>query len=150
MTLKQVLIRYLKDIGYYGMLYRYMLYCYCNGRYITCNKMLTNCGPNELFWYIGKMSDSLHVRWAYRNRTLYEFVSDWCEPIIDIGKGDIVTAVTQDGKYEFTYRVRDVWLSTFELELEGGQRLSISRISKVNGKDCNFTKGWKFRKEVIR
>ena len=150
MTLKQVLTRYLKDIGLYGLVFNHFYYSYCNRNYARCSRFIYNCSPNELFWYVCKAVDAYNIRWTYRNKTLYELVSDWCEPMVELKRGDIITAVTQDGKYEFNYTVRDMWLSTLEVELEGGHRLSINRISKVNGKKCDLAKGWKFRKEIIK
>lgn len=147
MTLKQLFKRYLKEKGLYGALVEYIKQYYCID-YNRCLKHIENSSVGDLFWFTGKMTNCYHIKWYYYNKTLYDFVKDWCVFEKEIKRGDVLTVKTIEGKYEFKYIALDLWLTRMEVETDTHCFIKLERISKVNGKECNYAKGWAFKKDI--
>ena len=109
---------------------------------------LNTCSASDLFWFASKMSQVYGLNWYYTNKSLYEFINDWCDNGSKIKIGDKITVKTIDGKYECEYVICDIWITRMEVETESHGFLKIERISKVNGKESNFINGWRLKKEV--
>jgi len=129
MTFKQLLIRYLKEHGEYGAFSK------------RTPKLINREDNFELFWCAS--SNCWRFGCLYKN--IHEFISAVAVNIITIKKGDIVVAKTQDGKYSFSYIVRDVWYSTFSVITESGGIISLKRIIYVNSRPYDFNNGWEFK-----
>ena len=147
MTLKQLFKRYLKEKNYYGTLVLFMK-MYYGFNIVRCRKALESCTSTDLFWYACSMAKQYRLNWYYKNKSLFEFVQDWCEFKDEIKRGDILTVKTLEGKYEYEYVAYDVWLSRMEVETDTHSFIKLERISKINGKECNYANNWKFKKEV--
>ncbi len=147
MTLKQLFKRYLKEKNYYGTLVRFMNRYY-GFSMVRCRKALESCTSTDLFWYVCSMTKEYRLNWYYQNKSLFEFVQDWCEFKDEIKRGDILTVKTLEGKYEYEYVAYDVWFSRMEVETDKHSFIKLERISKINGKECNYANNWKFKREV--
>ena len=147
MTLKQLFKRYLKEKNFYGALIEYLKQRYNVDNY-RCNKIIEHCSVEDLFWHTGKMTHYNNIKWYYYNKVLYDFVNDWCFLENEIKKGDVLTAKTTDGKYEFEYIAQKLWLTKMEVETDTHCFIKLERISKINGKECNYTGGWKFKRNI--
>lgn len=148
MTLKQLFKRYLKEKNYYGALFEYIEMYYCIDS-LKCRKLIESCDVSFLFWLTSKMTQFNKLNWYYRNKSIYEFVNDWCEFKDEIKRGDILTVKTIEGKYEYEYTALEVWLTRMEVETDTHNFIKLERISKVNGKECDYANGWKFKGEKI-
>lgn len=133
MTFKQLLIRYLKEMGGYSA-----VSIESNRFHI---KRIDSKDIISLFEYARVYSYLLYRR--YHN--VYEFISAVAVNEIKIKKGDIVEAKTQDGKYVFSYVVNDVWYSNFSVITENGGTISLYRITSINGEPYDFNNCWEFK-----
>jgi len=136
MTLKQAIKRYLKEYGLYG---------------IMSNDLRKISGDNavSIFYIAQYLCDIKHVFWTYKNKSFYNFVSDWLFPDIDIKHGDIIRIKTQDGKYEFEHIAFEFWRHSMKIQLENGGFVGIERVSQINGKKVNFKNGCKFKRSLV-
>lgn len=150
MTLKQVVLRYIKELGYYSLYLNYLKYGYKAESLIGAEKFIKGANSYNLFYIATNMAKAYKLFWPYTIYQFNRFIEDWCVPIMEIKRGDTVSAKTLDGKHEFDYKVFDVWFSKMEIETENSCFINIERISKVNGKKANFAKGWEFKKDINR
>lgn len=140
MTFKQLLLRYLKEIGYYPALSR-MGYSK-----LVKNNMSSNATELlRLANYILRISG---INWFYHGDKMYLFLKDWTNIDFKIKKGDIVTIETLDGKYSYDFEVFDVWYYDYTISLVSGGKISIDRIKAVNGKPVDFKNSWAFKRNI--
>ena len=149
MTLKQIFIRYLKEKGYYGTMLNFVAYNYSIGMGHS-RRFFAKATANDLFNMTCNMYRVIREYWPYENKTLYDFINDWCinKTRCNIKRGDTITVKTLDKKYEFDYVVLDVWFTRMEVQLLSGGFMSLERICKVNGKPYDIVNGWEFRKDL--
>ena len=140
MTFKQLLLRYLKEIGKYSALSS-MGY----SKLVKCN-MSSN--PIELLRLVDYIFKITGESWFYKNYRDYLFFKDWAGIDFSLKKGDIVTVETIDGKYSFDYEVFKVWYYDYTFSLVSGGRISINRIKKVNGKPVDLKNGWYLKRNL--
>ena len=146
MTCKQVFKRYLKEIGYYGALLNFISSNIYGAQ--KCRRIIDECEVEDLYLWTINMFRYYSLHWHYDKRILYELITDLCENNFEIKEGDILTIKTQDGKYEYEYTALIFWRSMMKVETTDHRFFKIGRISKINGRDCNYDNCWKFKKNI--
>lgn len=140
MTFKQLLLRYLKEVGYYPVLSR-MGYSK-----LVRNNMSTNVTELlRLADYILRISG---INWFYGGDKMHLFLKDWTNMDLKINRGDIVTIETPDGKYSYDFEVFEVWYYDYTISLASGGKISIERIKAVNGNPVDFKNNWDFKRNL--
>jgi hypothetical protein len=140
MTFKQLLLRYLKENGYYPTLSR------IGYSKLVKNNMSSNATELlRLADYILRISG---INWFYHGDRMHLFLKDWTNIDLKIKKGDIVTVETLDGKYSYEFEVFEVWIYDYTISLASGGKISIERIKAVNGKLVDFKNNWDFKRNL--
>ena len=134
MTFKQLMIRYLKENGFYST------FAKANRRQYY--KLINENDMVQFFEYV-----RANV-WRFKYNTIYEFLSRITKNKMVIKAGDIIEVKTQDGKYTFKYIVFDVWYTDFSVLMDNGGRISLSRVISVNGEPYDFNNGWEFKNKL--
>ena len=140
MTFEQLLLRYLKETGYFSVLSKR------GYSWIVKNNMSTN--PINLLTLVGLIFNLSGVKWFYNGDKKYLFFKDWADIDFSLKKGDIVEVETIDGKYTFKFEVFEVWTYDYTFSLASGGRIGIERIKSVNGKPVDLKNGWKFKRNL--
>jgi len=145
MTVRSVIKRYLIEKGIYGAVQKKIRER--TGR-IGFNYNLFKIDDSYFFENI-KTAMYMIGDYSIQYFTLYGFLKKVAQGDYSINNGDIITVKTQDGKYEFEFKVLMAWYGAFEAELEDGHRISFDRIESINGEKLNFKNRWKLKEKYI-
>lgn len=136
MTLVQLFKRYLKETGYYKYINRY-----------SYNIKHNDFNFTRLYYFVAGIFFYMSIKWYYSDRRIAIFIHDWAENKFKIKQGDMVSVKTQDGKYEYEF-IYSYSLNPLEFFTENGDKIEKDRIVKINGKECDYKNGWRFKKQL--
>jgi len=143
MTLKQLLLRYLKEKGFYSIL--------SEKAYSSLVRNNIRNGKESFFLanFIIVLSDSMkRYEWQKYQSNVLKFFNEWARNEYSVKSGDTITVNTIDGKYSYDFIVTCVNEYTLSVLLENGNSIDLDRIIAVNGKPTDFLHGWHFKKNI--
>ena len=142
MTLKQLVLRYIKDKGLFSKISGYHRYY----------KIMT---AEELFMLFSYTCRLYSVPFGYSDtrESFMRFLSDWAvneslKELDNLRVGDLIGVKTKEGKYSYVFkfvgfpRANTIYVDNF-------QEINIDRICSINGKKVTICNGWKFKRPII-
>lgn len=131
MTAKHILIRYLKDNGYF--------------HYILSKEALFNAPAESIFWSLKLCIED--ANFMFKDSTFYSAMTKLIGEMHGLKTGDKLMLCTQDGKYEYEYTFLNM-LDDFESFIDTDRNIhKLDRITMINGKRVDGKKGFfKYKK----
>lgn len=143
MTLKHLVLRYIKDKGLFSKISGY----HRNYKTMTAEELFM------LFSYTCRLY-SVPFGYSDTRESFMRFLSDWAvnesmKELDGLRAGDLVGVKTIEGKYSYVFKF--VGFSRANtIFVEGSfQEISVDRICSINGKEVNINDGWKFKRPII-
>lgn len=143
MTLKQLLLRYLKEKGFYSIL----------SEKAYSSLVINNIKNGKESFYLANfiivLSNSMKCyEWRKYQSNPLKFFNEWARNEYSVKSGDTITVNTIDGKYSYDFIVIGVNEYTLSVLLENGNTIDLDRIIAVNGKPTDFLNSWHFKKNI--
>ena len=128
MTAKQVLIRFMKDNGYY--------------RHVMNKGRLFGNPANSIYLYLGLCIDANDGNYPFSNCSYIRAMSVLSEFSRKFKYGDKIMVCTQDGKYEYEYIFAGL-AGDFESFVDDTNNFhKLDRITMINGERVDGKKGF--------